>query len=93
MIQAVVLALAIPLAFSCAWYVHRERRLAVWALAWLAYALYEYLMVARVLCTGECNIRIDLLLIFLPLVMGTLSVALKAIFNRFFRAIGRKHGD
>ena len=30
---------------------------------WLAYAIYESLMKARVLCSGECNIRVDLLLI------------------------------
>lgn len=90
MIQAVVLALAIALAFGFAWYVYRERRLAVWALAWLAYALYEYLMLARVLCSGECNIRIDLLLIFLPMALGTLWVALRAIFRWCLRAIGRR---
>ncbi len=89
MIQAVVLALVIALAFGLAWHVHRERRLAVWALAWLAYALYEYLMVARVLCSGECNIRIDLLLVFLPMALGTLWVVLKAIFRWCLRAIGR----
>lgn len=89
MIQAVVLALAIALAFGFAWYVHRERHLAVWALVWLAYALYEYLMLARVLCSGECNIRIDLLLIFLPMALGTLWLALRAIFRWCLRAIGR----
>jgi len=88
-IQAVVLALVIALAFGFAWYVHRERRLAVWALAWLTYALYEYLMFARVLCSGECNIRIDLLLIFLPMALGTLWVALRAIFRWCLRSIGR----
>lgn len=34
------------------------------ALAWAAYAGYEYLMYTRVLCSGECNIRVDLLLIY-----------------------------
>jgi hypothetical protein len=33
------------------------------ALLWLGYAIYESLMKARVLCSGECNIRVDLLLI------------------------------
>ncbi len=31
-------------------------------LVWLAYAAYEWMMEMRVLCTGECNIRVDLLL-------------------------------
>jgi len=32
--------------------------------AWLFYCLYEFLMKYRILCSGECNIRIDLLLLF-----------------------------
>lgn len=28
---------------------------------WFLYCLYEYAMKYRILCTGECNIRIDLL--------------------------------
>jgi len=35
---------------------------------WLAYAAYEYLMKYRILCGGECNIRIDLLAIY-PLLL------------------------
>jgi hypothetical protein len=44
----------------------RSRKLstAVAALAWLAYGAYETAMRLRWLCTGECNIRVDLLLIY-----------------------------
>ena len=45
------------------------------AVVWAGYAGYEYLMFARVLCTGECNIRVDLLLIW-PLLLLVLVVAL-----------------
>lgn len=31
---------------------------------WLLYVLYEYGMKLRILCSGECNIRIDLLIIY-----------------------------
>lgn len=34
------------------------------ALAWLAYFPYELAMKLRILCSGECNIRIDLLLFY-----------------------------
>lgn len=34
------------------------------AALWLLYALYEYGMHRRWLCTGECNIRVDLLLLY-----------------------------
>lgn len=37
---------------------------AVAALAWAGYGVYEYMMHARVLCTGECNIRVDLLALY-----------------------------
>lgn len=92
MIQAVVLALVMALAFGLAWWVHRQRYLWVWAMAWLAYALYEYLMFARVLCSGECNIRIDLLLFFPSLLLGTLWVALRAALRWGRKAMGRESG-
>ena len=36
---------------------------------WILYSIYEYLIYARILCSGECNIRIDLLLIY-PLLIA-----------------------
>ncbi len=48
---------------------------AVAALAWVAYAAYEYGMQQRWLCTGECNIRVDLLLLYpILLVMSITAV-------------------
>ena len=50
----------------------RGRRVAVGAgVVWLLYAVYEYGMKQRWLCTGECNIRVDLLLIYPVLVLLT----------------------
>lgn len=37
------------------------------ALAWLLYAVYEFLMTNGVLCDGTCNIRVDLIAVW-PLV-------------------------
>ena len=43
---------------------------------WLLYAAYETGMQQRWLCSGECNIRVDLLLIYpLLLVMSGAAVA------------------
>ena len=42
------------------------------ALLWLAYAPYEYGMKLRILCSGECNIRVDLLLIYPVLLVSSL---------------------
>ena len=58
------LAALVPAALLGAAYAWRPRRLlAVTAVLWLGYAIYESLMKSRVLCSGECNIRVDLLLI------------------------------
>jgi hypothetical protein len=48
---------------------------AITALCWLlygGYGGYEFLMKTRVLCSGECNIRVDLLLIYPVLTILTL---------------------
>ena len=43
---------------------------------WLLYALYETGMQRRWLCSGECNIRIDLLVIYPVLVLGVVVAGL-----------------
>ena len=59
-----------------------RRRVGVGAgIAWLLYGLYEFGMRQRWLCSGECNIRIDLLVIY-PL----LAVALVAAEISLLRA-------
>jgi formate hydrogenlyase subunit 3/multisubunit Na+/H+ antiporter MnhD subunit len=42
---------------------------------WLLYAAYETAMRLRWLCSGECNIRVDLLLIY-PLLLAATVVAI-----------------
>jgi len=64
----------IPASLFAVAYVYRRRKLLlVTALAWLAYFPYELSMKLRILCSGECNIRVDLLLLY-P-VLAVLSVA------------------
>ena len=67
------LALIPAIAFSILFSRRRRGVILLTALAWIAYFPYELAMKLRVLCTGECNIRVDLLL-FYPLLLG-LSVA------------------
>jgi glutathione S-transferase len=59
----------------------RKRLIAVAAAVWALYAVYESLMKARVLCSGECNIRVDLLLL-VPLLWILLVAALVSFFRR-----------
>lgn len=55
---------AVP-AFVFGYAARETGRRALWITAglWVAYSIYEGLMQRRLLCTGECNIRVDLLLI------------------------------
>ena len=67
--------------FGMLFWRRRKPLIAVAAAAWALYALYESLMKARVLCTGECNIRVDLLLIIPALYLVSLVAVVK-----FFRS-------
>ncbi len=53
-----------------------RRRVAIGVgIIWLVYAAYEVGMKERWLCTGECNIRIDLLIIYPVLLIGLAAAA------------------
>jgi len=56
----------------------RRPSVLVAGLAWVAYCLYESGMKLRILCSGECNIRIDLLLIYPALVVLSLLALARA---------------
>ena len=49
---------------------------------WVIYAAYETGMHQRWLCTGECNIRVDLLLIYPMLLVASVSAAWSLHRNR-----------
>ena len=64
-----------------------ERKLVAGAAsAWLLYAAYEYAMRRRWLCSGECNIRVDLLLLYPLLLLISLVAGGAAVL-----AIARRH--
>jgi formate hydrogenlyase subunit 3/multisubunit Na+/H+ antiporter MnhD subunit len=46
---------------------------------WLLYALYEFGMKQRWLCSGECNIRIDLLAIYPVLLIALVAAAVSLL--------------
>ena len=62
----------------------KARVILVTAILWLAYVPYEYAMKLRLLCSGECNIRVDLLLIY------TVLVAMSLVSTGVFAANRRK---
>lgn len=70
----------IPAAVFLVLYRLSARKLpAVAASAWLLYAVYEYAMLRRWLCTGECDIRIDLLLLYPLLLLTSIAAVIVAV--------------
>ena len=51
----------------------KARFAAATAILWLIYGVYEWMMYARILCSGDCNIRIDLLFIYPVLLLLSLT--------------------
>ena len=76
-------ATLIPAALLALGFYWRPRGLAgIAAGLWIAYGVYEWLMKARVLCSGECNIRVDLLLIMPALWIVTIVAAVQLLRGR-----------
>lgn len=48
---------------------------------WASYCLYEYGMTFRILCSGECNIRIDLFVIYPALILAGLTGLVAAVYT------------
>jgi hypothetical protein len=55
-----------------------RRNAIVVGVIWLLYAAYETAMRLRWLCSGECNIRVDLLLIY-PLLLAATVVGIVSL--------------
>jgi hypothetical protein len=77
-----ILAICLPIAlgFGLAWFHRRGASPAIAAVAWLAYPPYEYWYQSR--CTGECNIRVDLVLIAGFLLVISVLAAVSVIRRR-----------
>ena len=82
----------IPAVVFGALYAHGQRKLVlITAIAWLAYFPYELSMKLRILCSGECNIRVDLLVLY-P-VLALLSVASVYVALRAQRSVRPIRGN
>ena len=66
------LALVLAVVFGMLYFRCRRPVVLVATLAWFAYFPYEQAMKLRILCSGECNIRVDLLLFYPILAVLTL---------------------
>ena len=74
LIEFPLLAVALGVVFLLLYWRWRRRTSTIAGGAWLLYAAYETAMRHRWLCTGECNIRIDLLLIY-PVLLAISGIA------------------
>ncbi len=56
------------------------------AILWVIYGMYEWMMYARILCSGDCDIRMDLLIIYPILLLVSLTALIvygpRALFRR-----------
>src|SRR5437899_580073 len=77
MIEQPVIAVLPFLLLLGLYFLSRRRFVLIVALLWACYLPYEFGMKLRILCSGECNIRVDLLLIYPAL--GVLSVVALAL--------------
>jgi hypothetical protein len=73
LIEHPFLTIAPVAVFSVLFYLSKSRIALIAAVLWLAYLPYEYAMKLRILCSGECNIRIDLLLLYPVLVAASIA--------------------
>lgn len=63
----------VPAALFAALFAKSKDRFVLVALVfWLTYLPYEYGMKLRILCSGECNIRVDLLVLYPALILVSL---------------------
>lgn len=73
LIEHPFLTLAPAVLFIVLFTISKSRLVLIAGLLWLAYFPYEYGMKLRILCSGECNIRIDLLLLYPVLILVSLA--------------------
>jgi hypothetical protein len=76
------LALVPAAVFGVFYLIRRSRVVLATALLWLAYFPYELAMKLRILCSGECNIRVDLLLLYPVLLAFSLASLVQIVHSR-----------
>jgi hypothetical protein len=73
------LALLPALCFFALYTGSKHRYALIAAVAWLLYTPYELAMHERWLCSGECNIRVDLLLLYPPLLVTSVMAVVAGL--------------
>ncbi len=76
------LAFVVALIFAVVFFQKRVSTVRTTAVLWFLYALWETSIKMRLTCWGECNIRIDLLLIYPILLIFTIVSIVKVLKKR-----------
>jgi len=79
------LALVPGLFFAGLYLLSARRFVGMVAGAWVLYAAMEFGNYMRWTCSGECNIRVDLLLIYPALALSSAAAIAVALFSAFWR--------
>lgn len=69
------LALLPAIVFGFLYFKSKSKTVLATTVLWVIYAIYEELHLLRIVCSGECNIRIDLFL-FYPVLIVVSIIAL-----------------
>lgn len=75
-----LLALMPAAFFGLMYFVGKQRFVLLVAKIWAVYFLYELSIKLKLICSGECNIRVDLLLIY-PVLAILSAIAIVAIYR------------
>ncbi len=88
-----VIAVLPFLVFLAMYCLSTRRFVLIVALFWACYVPYEYGMKLRILCSGECNIRVDLLLIYPALAVASVAALVVAIWAIRVNRHSSRNGD
>ncbi len=68
--------------FALGFFIKQTSLTGLASVLWVLYAGYEALMKLRVLCSGECNIRVDLLILYPALFLVSLAAIVEFLARR-----------
>ena len=75
-------ALAPAALFLAAYFWKRGALTGLVAALWVLYTVYEHLMKWRVLCSGDCNVRADLLVLYPALFVVSLAALAEFVLRK-----------
>ena len=81
-IQWPLAALAPAAVFLAAYFWKRGALCGLASTLWVLYTGYELLMKARLLCSGDCNIRVDLLVLYPALFVVSLAAIVELVVKK-----------